>query len=110
MDVKNIDQAIDIIYTGLVSVKSVPVQLRSFRILDLEMLDQVREAMDFAIKYYKGKPFVPKKIAIAMVDIYGAFYFKDGFEDEMLRKLEDIGMELQEKALKLFSEDDFSEN
>lgn len=39
MDIKNIEQAVDIIYTGLVSVKSVPVQLRSFRILDLEMLD-----------------------------------------------------------------------
>ncbi|GFH94646.1 hypothetical protein IMSAGC003_01178 [Lachnospiraceae bacterium] len=100
----DIEQAIDIIYTGLVSEKSVPVRLASFRILDFGMLDQVREALDFAIKYYKGKSFVPKKIAMAMVDLQGAFFFKNGFEEEMLRKLEDIGIEFQEKALKIFSE------
>ncbi len=58
----DIEQAIDIIYTGLVSEKSVPVRLASFRILDIGMLDHVREALDFATKYYKGKPFVPKKL------------------------------------------------
>ena len=100
----DIEQAIDIIYTGLVSEKSVPVRLASFRILDFGMLDQVREALDFAIKYYKGKSFVPKKKAMAMVDLQGAFFFKNGFEEEMLRKLEDIGIEFQEKALKIFSE------
>lgn len=72
----NIEQAIDIIYAGLVSENSVPVQLAAHRILDLEMLDQVRKALDFAITYYKGKTLVPKKIAIAMVDIQGAFFFK----------------------------------
>lgn len=41
---------------------------------------------------------------MAMVDLQGAFFFKNGFEEEMLRKLEDIGMEFQEKALKIFSE------
>ena len=58
----DIEQAIDIIYTGLVSEKSVPVRLASFRILDIGMLDHVREALDFATKYYKGKPFVKKKL------------------------------------------------
>ncbi len=72
----NIEQAIDIIYTGLVSENSVPVKLAAHRILDLEMLDQVRKALDFAIIYYKGKTLIPKKIAIAMVDIQGAFFFK----------------------------------
>lgn len=100
----NIEEAIDIIYTGLVSENSVPVKLAAYRILDLEMLDQVRKALDFAINYYKGKALVPKKIAIAMVDIQGAFFFQSGFEEEMLIKLEDIGIELQEKALELFSE------
>lgn len=100
----DIEQAIDIIYTGLVSEKSVPVRLASFRILDFGMLDQVREALDFATKYYKGKPFVPKKIAMAMVDIEGAFIFNSGFDEEMLGKIKDIGTELQEKAMELFSE------
>ena len=100
----DIEQAIDIIYTGLVSEKSVLVRLASFRILDIGMLDHVREALDFATKYYKGKPFVPKKIAMAMVDIEGAFIFNSGFDEEMLGKIKDIGTELQEKAMELFSE------
>lgn len=100
----NIEQAIDIIYSGLVSENSVPVQLAAYRILDLEMLNQVREALHFAIEYYRGKTLIPKKIAIALVDIQGAFFFKSGFDEEMLVELEDIGIELQEKALELFSE------
>lgn len=39
-----------------------------------------------------------------MVDIQGAFFFQSGFEEQMLEELEDIGIELQEKALELFSE------
>lgn len=104
MSIENIEQAVDIIYIGLVGLQSVPTQLYSSRILDMEMLAQVMDALDYAIKYYKGKSLVPKKIAIAMVDIQGAFFFKDGFEEDMLRKLEDIGIELQEKAIELFSE------
>lgn len=46
----DIEQAIDIIYTGLVSEKSVPVRLASFRILDIGMLDQVRECIGFCNK------------------------------------------------------------
>ena len=100
-----IEQAIDIIYNGLVSENSVPVKLRAYRELDLEQLDQVKKALAFALEYYRDKKFVPKKIAMAMVDIYGAFSFKKGdFEDKTLQELEDIGIELQEKAMELFSE------
>ena len=86
----DIEQAIETIYTGLVSEESVPVKLRAFRELDREMLGQVQEALSFAIEYYKGKSLVPKKLAMAMVDIFGAFCF--------------IGMKLQEQALELFDE------
>jgi hypothetical protein len=101
----NIERAIDIIYSGLVSVNSVPVKLRATREFDLVQLNQVREAIDFAIQYYKGKTSVPKKIAMAMIDIYGAFSFKKGwFDDKILLELENVGIELQEKALELFSD------
>ena len=62
----DIEQAIETIYTGLVSEESVPVKLRAFRELDREMLGQVQEALSFAIEYYKGKSLVPKKLAMAM--------------------------------------------
>ena len=96
----DIEQAIETIYTGLVSEESVPVKLRAFRELDREMLGQVQEALSFAIEYYKGKSLVPKKLAMAMVDIFGAFCFSE----KELRELEDIGMKLQEQALELFDE------
>lgn len=60
----DIEQAIETIYTGLVSEESVPVKLRAFRELDREMLGQVQEALSFAIEYYKGKSLVPKKLAM----------------------------------------------
>lgn len=99
----NNEEAINVIYDGLVGQNSVPVQLASHRILDLELLNQVRKALDFAIEYYREEDLIPKKLAIAMVDIQGAFFFKSGFDEKMLIELEDIGIELQEKALELFS-------
>ena len=87
----NIEQAVELIYTGLVSEESVPVKLRAYHELDRELLAQVQEALDFAIEYYKGEPLIPKKLAAALVDIYGAFYFNSGFSENELRELEDIG-------------------
>ena len=100
----NIEQAVELIYTGLVSEESVPVKLRAFHELDRELLAQVQEALDFAIEYYKGEPLIPKKLAAALVDIYGAFYFNSGFSENELRELEDIGMDLQEKSIELFED------
>lgn len=72
----NIEQAIDIIYTGLVGVNSVPVKLAAHRIFDLDMLNQVRKALDFAIKYYEGKASVPKKLRLPWSIFKEHFSFK----------------------------------
>ena len=96
----NIEQAVELIYTGLVSEESVPVKLRAYHELDRELLAQVQEALDFAIEYYKGEPLIPKKLAAAL----GAFYFNSGFSENELRELEDIGMDLQEKSIELFED------
>ncbi|KOP78412.1 hypothetical protein AMS59_11115 [Lysinibacillus sp. FJAT-14745] len=102
MDIK---EAFGIIYDGLISENSVPVKLRTNKELDSILLNQVREALDVLTQYYKDKETVPKKLALAMVDIYGAFSFQAGyFNDKFLEELEGIGIELQEKAMKLFSE------
>ncbi|MFT9818255.1 hypothetical protein [Lysinibacillus sp. NPDC056185] len=99
------EEAIAIIYDGLVSENSVPVKLRTYRELDFDLLNQVREALDVLTQYYKDKETVPKKLAIAMVDINSAFSFQAGyFDDKFLEELEGIGIELQEKAIELFSE------
>ena len=99
------EEAIAKIYDGLVSENSVPVKLRTNRELDSDLLNQVREALDVVTRYYKDKETVPKKLAVAMVDIYGAFSFQTGyFDDKLLEEVEGIGIELQEKATELFSE------
>lgn len=99
------EEAIAIIYDGLVSENSVPVKIRTYRELDSDLLNQVREALNVLTQYYKDKETVPKKLAIAMVDINSAFSFQAGyFDDKFLEELEGIGIELQEKAIELFSE------
>ncbi|MEY9974771.1 hypothetical protein ABH966_005188 [Lysinibacillus sp. RC46] len=69
------EEAIAIIYDGLVSENSVPVKIRTYRELDSDLLNQVREALNVLTQYYKDKETVPKKLAIAMVDINSAFSF-----------------------------------
>jgi hypothetical protein len=47
---------------------------------------------------------IPKTLAAAFIDIYGGFSFKEGYltKDEA-EKYEDLGIELQELAYKLFT-------
>ncbi|MEQ2025524.1 hypothetical protein ABLB84_06975 [Xenorhabdus szentirmaii] len=61
-------------------------------------------ALDFLVGFYHEKTEIPKKLVLAFVDVYGAFSFREGMYDEkMLNKLEDIGIELQDKATQLLS-------
>ncbi len=66
--------------------------------------DELLAAIDFLTTEWADKDTVPKRIALAFVDIYGAFSFKDGFypKDEQ-EFLEDMGIMLQEKATDLFA-------
>lgn len=53
---------------------------------------------------YADEIMVPKVLGLALMDVYGMFSFREGMysKDELI-KLEDIGIELQEKAINLFS-------
>jgi hypothetical protein len=55
------------------------VQLRANRYLDLEKLEQVRKALDFATNYYIGETHVPKKIAMAMLIFTERFLSRKDF-------------------------------
>lgn len=66
-----------------------------------KVLSKVLRSFD---KNFERLQLVPKKLAMAMVDIFGAFCFNSGFSEKELRELEDIGMKLQEQALELFDE------
>jgi len=100
----DIGHAINIIYEGLYGCDSIPVKLRSAKHLDMNRLNEVMEALNYTIDYYRDAEAVPKKLALSLVDISSLFVFKEGyFDDETLLNLENIGMELQEKAYVLFS-------
>ena len=83
---------------------SIPVKLRCERSLDVEKVKEVMESLDYAIEYYADRDMIPKKLAISMVDIFTLFSFREGYFDEKtISEIENIGIELQEKAYKLFS-------
>ena len=100
-----VERIIEIIYNGLYAGEnSIPTKLRVYRELDREQLKDIIEALDYAINYYKSKEFIPKKLAISMVDILTLFSFREGFfNKDFSEELESIGIELVEKAYELFS-------
>lgn len=101
-----IKEAINIVYDGLVGENSIPTDLRMKNGLDYEKLSRVREAINYLISEYSSKLEIPKKLAIAFVDIYGAFQFKKGFYSEKeLDEYEKLGIEFQDLAYELFDSD-----
>ncbi|MDC9616149.1 hypothetical protein PSI19_20295 [Xenorhabdus khoisanae] len=65
----------------------------------MDEIETLYNALDFLIYFYHNKTEIPKKLALAFVDVYGAFSFREGMYDaKMLNELEDIGIELQNKA------------
>jgi hypothetical protein len=98
-------EAIEIIYEGLIGPNSIPVNLRMKEELNYTKLDAVRNATTFLIQFYKKSLLIPKKLALCFIDVYGVFSFKEGFyPEEKLIEYEDIGIELQNLADKLFGE------
>lgn len=92
-------------YKGLVSEDSVPVKLRTNRELDSDLLNQ---ALDILTQYYKDKAVISRKLALAMVDIYGALSFQEGyFEDELLEEFKGISMSYRKRKLSFFLNDLF---
>ena len=67
-------------------------------------IEELYKALDFLAEIYAGEIMVPKVLGLALMDVYGMFSFREGMysKDELI-KLEDIGIELQEKAINLFS-------
>ena len=96
-------EAINIIYEGLIGTNSIPNNLRLNKQLDKSKLENIKSAIKFLIVHYKNNSNVPKKLASCFIDIYGLFQFKEGFFlQEKLIEYEDIGIELHDLAYRLF--------
>ncbi|EEE2004586.1 hypothetical protein CI266_005035 [Salmonella enterica subsp. enterica serovar Kotte] len=98
------DTALKIVIDKLLGDDSIPVRLRLKKIFSDEELEELYESLDFLAEVYVDESMVPKVLGLALMDVYGMFSFREGmYSKEKLIELEDIGIELQEKAIKLFS-------
>lgn len=99
-----IDEAENKIYDLLVSDNSLRVRVRAKLSWEKSEFDELLAAIDFLIEKWSAKDTIPKYIALAFVNVYGDFSFRDGFyPDDVQYFLEDMGSALQEKATDLFS-------
>jgi hypothetical protein len=98
------ETALELVYEALLGSNSIPQQLRGKQGLDQSQFDQLTTALRWLIPYYGAQPVVPKRLALCLVDVYGAFSFRDGFYPPAERdEIEDAGLLVQDLATELFS-------
>jgi len=99
----NTEEAINVTHDSLLGENSLPLKARMKWHISNEEVDKLYHAIDVLIEEYRHKQSVPKKLAACFIDVFGCFSFREGFYSENeCRRLEDIGITLQEKAEKLF--------
>jgi len=97
------DTALKIVIDKLLGDDSIPVRLRLKKGFSDEELEELYESLDFLAEVYVDESMVPKVLGLALMDVYGMFSFREGmYSKERLIELENIGIELQEKAINLF--------
>jgi len=100
----NPETALDVVYEALLGSNSIPQQLRGKQGLDPRQFDQLTTALRWLTAHYAAQPVVPKRLALCLVDIYGAFSFREEFYPPAeLNQIEDAGLLLQDLATELLS-------
>ena len=62
------------------------------------------EAINFLIDYYKNNENIPKKLALAFIDISNYFFVSNlNYSEKEIELFEDYGIELSRLAEELFS-------
>jgi hypothetical protein len=98
------ETALGLVYEALLGSNSIPQQLRGRQGLDPQQFDQLTTALRWLTVHYAAQPVVPKRLALCLVDIYGAFSFREGFYPPAERnQIEDAGLLLQDLATELLS-------
>ena len=98
------ETALQVVYEALLGVHSLPQKLRSKEGLDQLQFDQLTNALRWLNGYYAGQEVVPKRLALCLVDIYGAFSFREGFYPTAdTDRIEDAGLLIQDLATELLS-------
>lgn len=96
--------ALEIVYEKLLGENSIPVKIRTMEKLTENEFTELVEAINFLIDYYKNSENVPKKIALAFIDISNFFFVSNlNYSEKEIELYEDYGIELSRLAEELFS-------
>ncbi len=103
----SIEQDLATVERLLISENSIPLRLRMHRGLDEDSYGELTAALERLIDHYANRPEVPKRLALAFVEIGTAFYYPAGtYPDDELERIEDVGQELSQLGQLLFSDED----
>lgn len=103
----SIDDDLNTVERLLVSERSIPLQLRMREGLDEDAYNELTGAIERLTDHYASQPHVPKRLALAFVDIGTAFYYPEGaYPSDELERIEDVGQELSQMGQRLFGDAD----
>ena len=88
----------------LLGPDSILVRLRAREGLDPAQYATLVAAVQVLVEHYRGKAEVPKRLALAFVDISNFFYYsEEAYPTDVLERLEDAAHELTQLANELFT-------
>ncbi|WP_152650315.1 hypothetical protein [Demequina aestuarii] len=91
----------------MLSEHSIPMRLRMHQGMDEDAYSDLAAALERLIDYYANHSDVPKRLALAFVDVGAAFAYPQGaYPDDELARIEDVGQELSQMGQLLFGDAD----
>ncbi|MDN4479695.1 hypothetical protein [Demequina muriae] len=91
----------------MLSEHSIPIRLRMREGLDEDAYSDLTAALERLIDHYANHSDVPKRLALAFVDVGAAFDYPEGaYPDSELERIEDVGQELSQMGQMLFGDAD----
>ena len=100
----NLETALQIVDERLLGENSIPVKIRSKEKLSENEYPELITAIHFLIDYYKDTENIPRKLALAFVDISNYFFISNhNYSEKEIELFEDYGIELSRLAEELFS-------
>lgn len=99
-----VDAAIDMVCARLIGDASIPLKIRTRAEVSDDEVRELFSAIDVLTAHYADKDTVPKRLALAFVDVYGSFSITEASVGrDAMQRFEDIGIALQDRADALFS-------
>ncbi|MBD8165262.1 hypothetical protein [Erwinia persicina] len=97
------ERAVEGVYARLMGENAIPLKIRARKGVAAAEVSELFLAIDVLIGHYRRQDRIPKKLALAFVDIFVGFSVADDFYDQdELERYENIGIALQDKAGALF--------